>query len=634
MPLLYCFIFTLILIIACIVTAAIVEKNTISKYTYELEKTKKEAEESAKAKDEFLASMSHEIRTPINAILGMNEIILRDTKDEDIISHAKNIEHAGENLLALVNDILDFSKIGSGEMSLIEDEYSVSELIKNIDALIRPRAELKNLIFTTNIEDSLPERLIGDKLRVEQIITNLLTNAVKYTDKGEISLKLNWRRMGQDSIALMMEVQDTGRGIKEKDQDKLFTKFQRLDLDETNTIEGTGLGLTITKTLTDLMHGWIKVESIYGEGSTFTAFITQKAIYGETVGGKTLSSDNDNSNMCQMIVAPDARIMVVDDTPLNLEVVQGLLKETQINIDMAQGGEECIQLAAHNTYHMIFLDARMPHPDGIETLHQLKKMQITCPIIVITADAVNGAKQKYLHEGFDEYIAKPFKLKELLAMIEKFLPSGLIKHININTTHNDLPKWVMKIREINVESGIQMCGDESVYLDTLKHFVQYSSDEINTLQKYAKRDQIAEFTIKIHALKSTAKLIGADQLSQMAFKLEEAGKNNDLVYIHEHTEEALAAYKALVSALAPINQELQQTPKEQIDPDALPMLFKHLLEYTNDFNDEAISSMTNAIKKYAFPGQTQQMFDEFYSAYQNADWSKMQQILSNAVKLV
>ena len=408
----------------------------------ELEEANLRLASASEAKSSFLANMSHEIRTPINAVLGMDEMILRECKDKQILEYANNIDSAGHQLLSLVNDILDFSKIESGKMELHPVEYEMFSIMNDCYNMIYMRAKRKDLKFAIENDPGIPAFLYGDEVRIRQIIMNLLTNAVKYTKDGSVTLKFDFENTDEDNINLIISVKDTGIGISEDDQKYLFDSFKRIDEKTNRNIEGTGLGLSITKKFTDMMGGTIGVDSVLYEGSTFTVTIPQKIADKGTVGhfderlnkrGETSSSDSDStdsSDKKDKFTAPHARILVVDDVKMNLNVVRLLLKNTGIQIDLAASGEECLKYTLLKRYDAILMDHMMPIMDGIETLHKVREqadgLNTETPVIALTANALVGAQEMYLSEGFVSYISKPVKGIDLEECLLKVLPEDKI----------------------------------------------------------------------------------------------------------------------------------------------------------------------------------------------------------------
>ncbi|MCR4989973.1 MAG: response regulator [Lachnospiraceae bacterium] len=416
----------LLLAVIILISVTIIEIINHKRDDLEIEaKLVESAEEANRAKTDFLANMSHEIRTPINSILGMNEIIIRETDQDEIAEYADDIKSAGETLLFLINDILDFSKIESGKIDLYEKEYETAALVNDLNNMIAVRAKGKSLEYVVNVADNIPAVLYGDKNRVQQIIINLLTNAVKYTDKGSVTMNMNW---DENAGAMLVDVIDTGKGIKDEDKQLLFEKFRRVDMASNINIEGTGLGLTISKMLVGKMNGTISFESEYGKGSTFSVVVPQKKV-GQTLIGEYQRPVRRRGKYQGRFKAPNARILVVDDTRTNLTVITGLLKNTGLTIDTAMDGPSCLELVRDNTYDIIFLDIRMPGMGGDEVLDRINKGGIRkgVPIIALTADALSESREKYLSMGFTGYLSKPVKPETLEETIIQFLPEGKIE---------------------------------------------------------------------------------------------------------------------------------------------------------------------------------------------------------------
>lgn len=405
-------------------------------YTKQLIELKEEAERANEAKSSFLARMSHEIRTPINAIMGMNEMILRETALGSVREYATNIYSASKVLLSIINDILDLSKIESSKMELTEADYNMGNLLLDIENMISLRAEEKSLNFKIVTDAGMPKFLHGDEKRIKQCIVNLLTNSVKYTHEGSVTMQVDYVKNDDDSINLWVSVSDTGIGIKEDDLYLLFDPFTRLDMRKNKTIEGTGLGLSITKRLLEMMGGNLTVESIYGKGSTFSFVIPQKVAGDEVLGDyKTAADDVElpDAQTHRAYVAPRAQILAVDDTRVNITVVKGLLKRLKVQFDSALSGQECLDKVKAKHYDIILLDHMMPEMDGIETLHNMQQMeeyiQNKPVVIALTANAIVGAKEEYLKEGFSDYLSKPIDSAQLEEMLRTYLPEKLIEYI-------------------------------------------------------------------------------------------------------------------------------------------------------------------------------------------------------------
>ncbi|MBQ9384699.1 MAG: response regulator [Ruminiclostridium sp.] len=386
---------------------------------------------ASEAKSSFLSNMSHEIRTPINAVLGMNEMILRECEDSSILMYAENIRTSGNTLLGLINDILDFSKIEAGKMEIVVVDYDISSVINDLVNMIKTRAEDKGLTLVLDMDRKLPKLLRGDEVRIKQIITNILTNAVKYTEKGTVTFGMGFEKLPDDPDGIILDVyvKDTGIGIKKEDMDKLFGEFKRIDEERNRNIEGTGLGMSITKRLLEMMGSSLKAQSIYELGSKFSFRLKQGVVKWEELGDYEAAykaSLGRHERYKETFTAPEAQVLVVDDTPMNLTVFKNLLKKTKVKIDTADGGDDGLRMSYDKKYDIIFLDHMMPKKDGIQTLHELrsrpKDPNLKTPVVCLTANAISGAREQYLAEGFDDYLTKPIDPKRLEEMIIHYLP--------------------------------------------------------------------------------------------------------------------------------------------------------------------------------------------------------------------
>ena len=368
--------------------------------------------------------MSHEIRTPLNTVLGMNEMILRESDSETVSKYASYIKNAGQTLLGIINDILDLSKLEVGKTNIVAEDYNLKFVINDIINLVSLKIREKGLKFRLDMAKDIPMYLHGDVLRIKQVIINIMNNAVKYTDKGQITLGVGWEKVDKESIMLIFEIRDTGRGIKKKDIERIFSPFERAEEQRNHTIEGNGLGLAITRKLVRLMGGEISVRSEFGKGSVFEVQILQRIVH-EKNGENVLKLQNREKHEDTHISAPDAKILVVDDVETNRIVVKELLRVTDINVEVASSGEMCLELMKNNRYDLVLLDHMMPGMDGIETLKLIRKMENSpnkdTPVIAMTANAVLGAKSMYLSEGFDDYISKPIGYIELENLIKRYV---------------------------------------------------------------------------------------------------------------------------------------------------------------------------------------------------------------------
>ena len=408
-------------------------KRNMTGMLKDMKKAADSAIQAEQSKSLFFSSISHELRSPLNAILGMNEMILRECTDSQLLTYSGNIQSAGRTLLTLINDILDMSKIESGKMEIIPTEYKTADMLLDLWNVVYLRAKDKNLALSFTLDETMPDTLYGDDVRVKQIVTNLLTNAVKYTPKGSVKLHAAYEKQGEDMITLIISVQDTGLGIKEADLGRLFENFQRLDEDKNRHIEGTGLGMSITSMLLNMMDGDIDVESVYQEGSNFTVRIPQKVINNEPVGDfESIRSSQPltSARHYGSFEAPEANILVVDDNTLNHVVITSFLKVTKMNIVTAESGQKCLELVREQPFHIIFMDHMMPEMDGVETFHEMQKLKDSpnekTPVIALTANAIAGVREYFLEEGFTDFLSKPIDSAKLEQMIVTYLPEELV----------------------------------------------------------------------------------------------------------------------------------------------------------------------------------------------------------------
>ncbi len=439
------------------------------------------------AKSTFLSNMSHEIRTPINAILGMNEMVLRECSDDTILAYSESIKTSGNTLLGIINDILDFSKIEAGKMDIIPVDYELASVLNDLVNMVQTRADSKGLLLEAKCSSNMPSILHGDEIRLKQIITNLLTNAVKYTEKGKVVFSVDYKEIEDqpEYIILCVSVRDTGIGIKPEDINKLFSEFERVEEERNRSIEGTGLGISITQRLLSLMGSTLRVKSVYGEGSVFSFELKQRVVKHDPIGefAASLKNPGDVHKVYKAkFYAPDAQILSVDDTPINLLVFKSLLKKTGVQIDTAESGDECIEMANKKKYDIIFLDHMMPRKDGVETLREMQDtenfLNAGTPVICLTANAISGARESYIADGFSDYLTKPIDAGRLEEMIMELLPPEKLKQpaddeaVQAADTEKAsaapknrsgvLPEFLYDIDEIDVDSGLGYCGDEEI----------------------------------------------------------------------------------------------------------------------------------------------------------------------------
>ena len=534
-------------------------KATEQKREYEakiLQLEKAAADTANKAKSDFLADMSHEIRTPINAVLGMNEMILRESKDEQILEYSTNIKSAGNTLLSIINNILDFSKIEDGKMTLVPAEFDTAEFITNLVNTISERARAKGLEFVTEIDESVPSKLYGDDVRISQIVMNLLTNAVKYTERGSVTLRMKNNGITDGSVKLRVEVSDTGIGIKDEDLSKLFESFKRIEEKRNRHIEGTGLGISIVCKLLAMMDSKLEVESQYAIGSTFGFNLKLRVTDPEPVGKyeekrKSVLSHDEEAH----IYAPKARILVTDDNGMNLKVAINFMKIFGITPVTCSSGAETIELMRQEKFDIVFLDHMMPNMDGIETLKILKDEDLLggAVVIALTANAVVGAEAQYLSAGFDGYLSKPITVNDIEKTLKKYLPSGVIENgaseaPGVKSSKLSLDK--LRALGLNVDAAlVYTCNDEDFYMELLTDYAESAADKCHDLSAYLENGDIKNYEILVHSLKSASKTVGADGVSEQARALEEASRNKDMSFVNEHHGAFVESFTSLAEKI-------------------------------------------------------------------------------------
>lgn len=596
------------------------------------EEARRDAIAADDAKGRFLAHMSHEIRTPINAVLGMDTMILRETKDMQIKEYALDIQNAGKNLLALINDILDFSKIESGKMEIIRVEYDFSSLIHDISNMIKTKVEAKHLKLNIYVDEKLPSRLLGDDVRIRQVLVNLLNNAVKYTKEGSVTLKVDGRLEGRE-VFLDFSVEDTGIGIKEQDITRLFLEFERIEEKKNRNIEGTGLGLNITTRLLMLMGSKIHVESTYGKGSRFYFTLKQQIVDSTPIGNleERIRKQSTEYEYAAAFTAPKAKLLVVDDNLVNLKVFVSLLKHTRVDIDVADSGQASLNLAAAKHYDIIFLDHMMPEMDGVETLHRLKQLEKSqnsnTPVVALTANAITGAKEMYLKEGFDAFLSKPINPVKLEQMILRLLPRELLQfdmeeeeeasESIMNAVSADQTQLPI-VDGIDFSYGLMHLPDQELLMETVSDFYQAIDAEADTLDSYYQGyqqnpDMLQQYRIKVHSMKSSANLIGATVLGGMAKLLENAAGNGDIEFIdlmHHRFLQEWRSYKEKLKDCVPVQDSSNESGKQVEDVTVILNYLEILRQAFEEMDIDQMDKNMELLREFRYPPDIQNGIDK------------------------
>jgi signal transduction histidine kinase/CheY-like chemotaxis protein/HPt (histidine-containing phosphotransfer) domain-containing protein len=591
--------------------------KAITKQNHELMEMNVRAQAASESKSAFLARMSHEIRTPMNAIIGMSELAERDYGKPDSLEYIQDIKQAGASLLSIINDILDFSKIESGRLQITEALYETASLLNDVLTIIRVRLDDKRVELRTDIDPSIPAHLIGDEVRVRQILINILSNAEKYTDEGFIKLSAHSEKIDDETVKMIFSISDSGIGIKPEDMGLLFGDFTRVDIEHNKNIQGSGLGLSITQLLCRAMGGDVSVESEYAKGSVFTATIRQRCDDHSPMGaiGERERPGVESSSI--PFSAPDFRVLIVDDNATNLKVAEGLLAPYMMKVDTCLSGEESIELLKENEYDLVMMDHMMPGMDGIEATTAIRALGgrfAELPIIAVTANAVAGMKETFLANGFDDFLPKPLEILKLKGLVEKWVPeekqqAAMDSRDKVqNTAKSDVhyaqnsPKISaadLNIDGLDVAAGISHFGDEDLYLEVLRSYMENTPQLLDKLRP-AEKDSLREFAVTVHGIKGASSAICAPKATEMALELELAAKNGDFEATEAKKE---AFFKTVEDIIRELEAKLgsQSHPaakKRKAAPDA--DLLEKMLDRCECYDILGMTEVLKELEKYEY----------------------------------
>ncbi|MCR5055239.1 MAG: response regulator [Lachnospiraceae bacterium] len=619
-------------------------------YLNELEEQKQIAEEANKAKSIFLANMSHEIRTPINSVLGMNEMILRETNEKNVREYAMDIQAAGQSLLSIINDILDLSKIESGKMEVTPAVYDIVNLVSEISNMTETSANNKGLLYNVYVSPGVPSKLFGDDVMIRQVLTNLLTNAVKYTSRGSVSLMVSVRPYNNEPLSMVkysmlhFEVEDTGIGIKSADMRKLFSAYERIESGQNRNVEGSGLGITISMKMLDLMDSRLEVSSEYGKGSVFSFDLRQKIVDDTPVGdyeGKVQRRVGQKHSYEPTFSAPDAHILVVDDNSTNRKVFSSLLRPTGIKVTEVSNGQDAVDITSKHYFDIIFMDHMMPGMDGVEAMKRIKRREngpcSNTPIIVLTANAVAGSKEKYMEDGFDGFLAKPISSDRLEEIIRDVLRKDKLKEAVPYKEPEDETEGFPMITGIDWEVAMMRIHDEKIVRTVLEDFVNTIKPQTRKLErlKAGFPDTIEDYRTMVHGVKSGSGTMGMIPLSGMAFVLEKAAKEKDYETIdrlHDPFIKEWRSYEDRLKDYLRPSDGADEEEKEEI-PDEILEAILRMLSASMDLMD--IDGADDAIEKlsgFRLPDYVEKEMDDLKDAVAELDQDGVARILETIRK--
>ncbi len=568
----------------------------------QIELQKEKAYAASKSKSDFLSHMSHEIRTPMNSVIGMTEVLLRTELNDEQKKYLNHIKISGNALLSLINDILDLSKIESGKMELVETVYDAYSEMDNIRVIIENRIGNQPIALNFDVDDKFPPILYGDVVRIRQVLINLLNNAVKFTERGSVTLGVKVIAKEEDYIELEISVEDTGIGIKEEDLEKLFDEFKQLDLKNNLGKEGTGLGLTISSQLIDMMGGSLKVESQYGKGSRFYFDIRQRLVSMEEY--EKLKQEKST----QEFIAPKAKILIVDDDAMNLKVAEKLLEPYGMIIETANGGERSVAMIKEKGYDLVFMDHMMPVVNGLEATRRIRSIQDDyfkeLPIVALTANAMVDNRDKFFEAGITDILTKPIELDKMANVLIHYLPKEKVYFSKISAVSlkddNIESVQLPEIEGVDVEYGIKYSGSKEMFFELLRDYYLLIDTKINKIKRCIEDHLIKDYTIEVHALKNTSRLIGALDLAKDFQYLEGLGNDNDIEGIKKHTDRVLDKYKKYKSYLKTYGEQGAKE-KNKVSVDEIIHCLEEIYSAVENFDMDTCDKQMEELETYCLP---------------------------------
>lgn len=602
----------------------IVDVTKIIEQNHLMKRLVLQTEDANRAKTNFVSNMSHEIRTPMNSIVGITEILLRSRHSPKEQEYLLNIQSSGRVLLTIINDVLDCSKMEAGKMQLFDEPYDTCSLFHDLRISMENRIGHSGLELIYDIDQDIPCKLKGDMGRIRQVIINLVNNAIKYTEKGSVRFSVHVRQKNTDKVMLYYEVADTGIGIRKEDQKILFDAFQRVEMDRNRYVEGTGLGLTISQNLVNMMGGVIEVESEYGKGSRFFFTIEQTIIDPTPVSAVNYNGQKDNVTEKEaecLFIAPEAHILLVDDNELNLVVAKELLKPLWMQIDTAENGLQAVKMVRGSQYDLVLMDHMMPVMDGIEAAKAIRALPEDkyqkLPIIALTANAMVDARKEFLNAGMNGFVAKPIDFARICNQLKLWLPKDLVRDVPKEEAKKLLADDLSD-REIqpedpqmgfSFEEGVKHCGSKAALMKTIRIFYRTIDSKADKIEQCLKEGLISDYVVEVHALKSSALLIGAVPLSEAAKELEDYGKQGKTEVLEEKTPDVLTLYRDLKNILRPYAEKEEDAKKEFSDGEWITAL-QQIHQCIEQFDLDGVDQIMEQLEEYQVPECIRESMDQ------------------------